>query len=144
MTHDERLRENKTLVLRFNREVIELGNEAAFQELIDPAFINRTAPPGISAGPEGMRYLFNRVLRPALADLRVTIHDQVAEGDRVTTRKSISGTHRGTLFGVAATNRHVSIDVIDIVRIQNGRYAEHWGINTLPSVLASLRQATPA
>jgi len=33
----------------------------------------------------------------------------------------------------------VSISVIDIVRIEDGRYAEHWGVNTLPAVLAQLR-----
>jgi predicted SnoaL-like aldol condensation-catalyzing enzyme len=33
----------------------------------------------------------------------------------------------------------VAIDVIDIVRLKEGRYVEHWGVNTLPSVLAQLR-----
>ncbi|MET7141314.1 ester cyclase [Xanthomonas sp. PPL139] len=43
---------------------------------------------------------FHDILRPALAGLTVTIHDQVAEGDKVTTRKTVSGRHTGTLFGV--------------------------------------------
>ena len=101
--------------------------------------MNRTAPPGAPAGPDGMIDTFNRVLRPALPDLTVEIHDQIAEGDKVTTRKTIRGTHRGELFGVPATQRRVAIDVIDIVRIEAGRYAEHWGINTLTAVLAQLR-----
>lgn len=70
--------------------------------------------------------------------MSVEIHDQIPEGDRVTTRKTIHGTHRGELLGVAATNRRVAIDVIDIVRVVSGRYVEHWGVNTLPSVLAAL------
>jgi predicted ester cyclase len=80
------------------------------------------------------------VLRPALSDLRVEIHDQVAEGAKVTSRKTIRGRHTGTLLGVAATDRDVAIDVIDIVRVEDGRYAEHWGVNTLAAVLAGLRQ----
>ena len=140
MPNDAQLNINKAAVVRFNREVIERGDETAFNELMDPAFVNRTAPPGMAPGPEGMRYMFEQVLRPALPDLVVTIHDQVAEGDQVTTRKTISGTHRGSLLGVAATNRSVAIEVIDIVRLQAGRYVEHWGVNTLPSVLAALRQ----
>ena len=84
---------------------------------------------------------FDTVLRPALEGLTVTIHDQVAEGDKVTTRKTISGTHTGTFLGVPATGKPVSIDVIDIVRVENGRYAEHWGINNLPTVLAGLKKA---
>jgi predicted ester cyclase len=139
MTHDEKLAANKAVVTRFNKEVIEGGDEAAFRQLIAPDFVNRTAPPGAPAGPDGMIDTFNRVLRPALPDLTVEIHDQIAEGDKVTTRKTIRGTHRGELFGVPATQRRVAIDVIDIVRIEAGRYAEHWGINTLTAVLAQLR-----
>lgn len=71
----------------------------------------------------------------------MTIHDQVAEGDKVTSRKTVCGTHTGTLLGIEPTGRAVSIDVIDIVRVVDGRYVEHWGINSLSSVLARLRTA---
>ena len=84
---------------------------------------------------------FQNVLRPALAGMKVTIHDQVGESDKVTTRKTISGTHVDTLLGIEATGKPVSIDVIDIVRIEDGRYAEHWGINNLSTVLAGLKQS---
>jgi predicted ester cyclase len=132
---------NKAVVVRFNKEVIEKGNEATFHELMAPDFVNRSAPPGAPTGPEGMLFTFNRVLRPAFPDLSVEIRDQVAEGDKVTTRKTIRGTHRGELFGIAPTGKRIEIDVIDIVRLDNGRYAEHWGVNTLPSVLSTLRGA---
>ena len=131
----------KAVVRQFNEQVIVEGDRAAFEALIAPDFVNRSVPPGAPNGPESMWNTFQHVLRPALANLSVTIHDQVGEGDKVTTRKTISGKHVGPLLGVAATNRQVSIEVIDIVRIEDGRYAEHWGINTLPTVLAGLRQA---
>jgi predicted ester cyclase len=140
MDADQILKRNKAVVIRFNKEVIEKGDESAFQELMAQDFVNRTATPGTSAGPEGMLSTFNRVLRPAFPDLRVDIHDQVAEGDKVTTRKTLYGTHRGEIMGIAPTGRPVAIDVIDIVRLRNGQYVEHWGINTLPMVLAQLRE----
>ena len=130
----------KEVVRRFNEQVIAGGDRAAFEALMAPDFINHSAPPGVPAGPEGMWNTFQNVLRPALERLTVTFHDQVAEDDKVTTRKTISGTHVGTLLGVEATGKPVSIDVIDIVRVQDGRYAEHWGINNLHAVLAGLRQ----
>ncbi|MFS2024337.1 MULTISPECIES: ester cyclase [Massilia] len=130
----------KDVVRRFNLDVIERGDRAAFEALMLPSFVNRTAPPGAADGPESMWQTFDRVLRPALSDLRVEIHDQVAEGAKVTSRKTIRGRHTGTLLGVAATGRDVAIDVIDIVRVEDGRYAEHWGVNTLAAVLAGLRQ----
>lgn len=130
----------KYVVRRFNEEVIGAGDRAAFDALMALDFINHSAPTGAPDGPESMWNTFQNVLRPALAGMSVLIHDQIAEGDKVTTRKTISGRHVGSLLGVDATGRSVDIDVIDIVRIVNGRYAEHWGINNLPSILASLRQ----
>jgi predicted ester cyclase len=129
---------NKAVVLRFNKEVIEQGNPESFKELMDDNFINHTALPGINNGIDGMRYVFNEILRPAFSDLKVTIYDQIAEGDKVTTRKAITGTHTGELMGIAPTGQKVTINVIDIVTIKNGRYFEHWGINTLSAVIAQL------
>ncbi|MBB3195117.1 ester cyclase [Roseateles terrae] len=131
----------KQVVQRFNQEVIQEGRRAAFDELVAPQFVNRSAPAGAPDGPEGLWNTFDQVLRPALSDLRVTIHDQVCEGDKVTTRKTVSGRHTATLMGVPPTGRELAIEVIDIVRVQGGQYVEHWGINTLPSVLARLQAA---
>src|SRR5690348_16066013 len=109
------LERNRAAVIRFNRDVIERGDQAAASELLDPEFVNRTAPPGVDPGPDGMVSFLVRVLRPALAELSVEIHDQIAEADRVATRKTIRGVHRGPLLGVAATGKPVAIEVIDIV-----------------------------
>jgi predicted ester cyclase len=136
---DATLRRNKDVVLRFNREVIGRGSEEAFRELVDCSFVNRTAPLGLSPGPDGMRHMLTKVLRQAFPDLSVEVHDQIAEGDLVTTRKTLHGTHRGELMGIAPTGKSVSIEVIDIVRVRDGKYVEHWGINTLPTLLAQLR-----
>jgi predicted ester cyclase len=132
---------NKELVRRFNKEVIGQGNVASFNALMDANFVNRSAPAGMNNGPQGMIWFFNEVLRPAIPDIKVTIHDQVAEGDMVTTRKTISGTQTGQLLGVPATGRMISIEVIDMVRVKDGKYVEHWGITTLPELLATLAQA---
>ncbi len=129
----------KHVVQRFNTEVIQDGNRASFEQLVAPDFVNRSAPAGAPNGPESLWDTFEAMLRPALSELRVLIHDQVAEAGKVTTRKTITGRHSGPLLGIAATGRPVAIDVIDIVRVEDGRYVEHWGINTLPSVLAQLR-----
>lgn len=133
--------ENKEVVRRFNIEVIQNGSEAAFWALMAPDFVNHAALPGMPNGPDSMWNTFQNILRPALSKLTVTIHDQIAEADRVTTRKTISGVHTGTLMGIPATGRDVEISVIDIVRVEGGRYAEHWGLNTLSTVLAQLAKA---
>lgn len=64
-----------------------------------PDFVNRSAASGMSTGPDGMLATFNNVLRPAFPDLRVEVHDQIAEADKVTTRKTFRGTHPGAVAG---------------------------------------------
>lgn len=132
---------NKEVVRRFNIEVIQNGNEDEFHKLMALDFVNHAASPGMPAGPQSMWNTFQSVLRPALSDIRVTIHDQIAERDMVTTRKTISGIHTGTLMEVPATGKDVAILVIDIVRVVDGKYVEHWGLNTLTSALAALTTA---
>ena len=129
---------NKEVVRRFNFEVIQEGSAEAFAALVAPDFVNHTAPPHMANGPDSMWNTFENVLRPALSNLTVIIHEQIAEGNKVTTRKTITGVHSGSLLGIPATGKNLAIDVIDIVRVQDGKYAEHWGINNLSAVLSAL------
>lgn len=131
----------KQVVQRFNHEVIEQGNRASFDALVASDFVNWSAPVGAPSDGAGLWNTFEHVLRPALSGLKVQIHEQLSDGDKVTTRKTVHGVHTGTLLGIPATGRQVSIDVIDIVTIQDGRYAEHWGVNTLAAVLTQLRSS---
>lgn len=132
--------ERKQVVMRFNQEVIERGLRPSFDELMDPGFINWSAPPGAPRDAESMWNTFEHFLRPAIHRLRVQIHDQLCDDEKVVTRKTVSGMHNGILLGVAPTGQHISIDVIDIVLVRKGRYVEHWGVNTLMAVVAHLRQ----
>lgn len=130
---------NKAVVRRFNQEVIAEGNLESFKELVDEQFTNRSAPEGMDNGPAGMIYFFIEILRPAMPDIHVTIHEQVSQDDLVTTRKTISGTQTGALLGIPATGRAINIAVIDIVRVKDGKYFEHWGITSLPEVMSQLQ-----
>ncbi|RWB65913.1 MAG: ester cyclase [Mesorhizobium sp.] len=129
----------KEIVRRFNAEVIEAGSAQSFADLMAPDFVNHSAPPGSPNGPESMWNTFENLLRPAISELRVKIEDQIAEGDMVTTRKSVTGILTGRLLGAGPTNAPIAIDVIDIVRVRDGRYAEHWGMNNLAAVVAVIR-----
>lgn len=130
--------QNKRIVTRFNKEFIESGNIDSFKELVAEDLVNHTAIPGVSPGPDGMVYFLQKVLKVAFPDLKVKIHDQVAEGDKVTTRKTLHCTHDGEFMGIAATGKKVQIEVIDIIRLRDGKYVEHWGISNIPSVIAEL------
>jgi predicted ester cyclase len=119
--------QNKQIVRRFVDEYQTRASETAFEELLDPDVIDHSRPPGIAPGAEGVRQQFDG-FRAAFPDFRATILDQVAEGDKVVTYKAFHGTHEGDLWGIPPTGREVEILVIDIVRIRDGRIAEHWNV----------------
>ena len=102
------------------------------------SFVNHSTPPGTAPGPEGFAAFFEEILRPAFPDLTVEIHDQIAEGDKVATRKTLRGTHGGPFLGVPATHRAVTLRVTDIVRLRGGRYVEHWGSADLYGLMAQI------
>ncbi len=117
----------KEVVRRFVEEYQEKRDDEAFAEYLSPDVVDHTPMPGTAGGAEGVRQIFG-MLWSALPDMRVEIHDQVAEGDKVVTRKSFVGTQSGELFGVPATDREVHLDLIDIVRVSDGKIVEHWNI----------------
>jgi steroid delta-isomerase-like uncharacterized protein len=130
--------QNKAIVQRVNMEFIEGGNMDTFNELFAPDFINHTAPAGTPTGPDGVVYFFNHLLKPSFPDLKVVIHDQVAEADKVTTRKSFHATHKAEFFGVPATNKAVVMEVIDIITLRDGKFVEHWGILDMQGLMVQI------
>jgi steroid delta-isomerase-like uncharacterized protein len=129
--------QNKTIVRRFVEEFQNGGNESAAEELLAADFVDHSPFPGVSPDREGVKRLF-AALRQAFPDLRAKIHDQLAEKDRVATRKTFRGTHRGEFLGIAPTGRSVSFDVIDVARIADGRIAEQWNVVDLMGLLQQI------
>jgi len=130
--------QNKKTVQRFNKEFIEQGKLEAFEELIADEVVNHSAPQGSSTGADGMLYFLQNILRAGFPDLKVEILDQLAEADKVTTRKIIQATHTGVFMGIPASGKKVGIQVIDIIRLKDGKYVEHWAVSNLAEVTASL------
>jgi steroid delta-isomerase-like uncharacterized protein len=102
----------------FNRH--ELGGLDAF-----------LAPDFVSAGPGGRmdRAAHATALAASLAampDLRLTIEEQIAEGDAVVTRWAATGTHLDALFGIAPTGRQVRVTAIHIHHLRDGRIVDQW------------------
>ena len=119
--------DNKALVRRFVDEVQSGGNIDLIDEICSPEFVNHSPPPGIPADCEGIKIL-TAMFRGAFTDSHFTIENMVAEGDKVATRKTFHGTHGGDFMGMPPTGRVVSMGLIDIVRVSDGRVVEHWAM----------------
>jgi steroid delta-isomerase-like uncharacterized protein len=131
---------NKGVMRRFVEEFQSGANESVAEELLAPDFVDHSPFPGVSPDRDGVKRLF-AALHVAFPDLRATIHDQIAEGDRVATRKTLRGTHRGEFLGISPTGRAVTFDVIDFVRIEKGRIAEQWNVVDLMGLLQQIGAA---
>jgi steroid delta-isomerase-like uncharacterized protein len=118
---------NKNLVRRWFEEVWNQGRE----ETIDELFAANGVGYGLGDteapvhGPAEFKP-FVRNLRGALPDLHMTIEDILAEGDKVTVRITVEGTHKGGQLGVAPSGRRVKIAGVVIIRIANGKIVEGW------------------
>jgi steroid delta-isomerase-like uncharacterized protein len=119
--------ENKALVRRFVDEVQSRGNIDALDEICSPEFVNHSAPPGVPSNCEGVKQL-TAMFRQAFPDSYFTVEDMMAEGDKVVTRKTFHGSHQGEFMGIPPTGRRVSMGLIDIVRIADGKVVEHWSM----------------
>ncbi len=110
---------------RFDEEFRCRGNEAAVDELVAADMVDRRRPDGWPGGRAGYKQLV-RAWREGFPDMRETIGDLIAEGDKVVGRFTIDATHTGNFLGIAPTGRRIRISGIDIVRIRNGQIVEHW------------------
>ena len=120
--------ENKELVRRLLEDDISQGNEAVAEAIIAPDFFDHTNPPAMQRGLDGHKAIV-RLFRAAFPDQWWHIEDMIAEGDKVVARTVMRATHTGDFFGIPPTGRRVELAGVHILRIANGRIAEHWGSN---------------
>jgi steroid delta-isomerase-like uncharacterized protein len=120
--------QNKALTRQMVEEIFNQGNFSRVDEFLAPDFVeHEELPPGIPAGREGVKEL-TAVLRSTFPDFKATIDDIVAEGDKVVIRMTWTGTQKGEFMGVPPTGKSVSFSVIDVIRIADGKFVEHWGL----------------
>ncbi len=132
--------DGKAIFRQYIDELANRGNMAAADELVAEDVIeHETPPPGTPPGREGVKHFFT-LLRSAFPDIRITITDQVAEGDKVVSRVVCRGTHRGEFLGIAPTGNEVMYEAIDIVRVSGGQVVEHWGITDMAALMQQLRR----
>ena len=114
---------NKALVRRIADEVITKGNFGVLDETLGPDYVYREPTIGEKRGKNGLRELIT-MYRTAFPDLKMTIEEQAAEGDKVFTRWTATGTHRGELMGFPPTGKIARVQGMIVTRIVNGKVVE--------------------
>jgi steroid delta-isomerase-like uncharacterized protein len=115
---------NKEIVRRLGVEPWE-GNFGVIDELVAPNYVGHDpAQPG-TQGPQGIKEFITAYLT-GFPDGRITIDEQLAEGDLVATRWTGRGTHQGELMGIPPTGKQVTVSGITISHVKNGKVVEEW------------------
>jgi len=115
---------NKATLRRVFEQGLNDNDEAVFDEVVAPSYVNHDLP-APAPGPEGFKQVL-RQFRAAFPDMHVEIEQMVSEGDRVCTRGRFSGTHQGEFMGVAASGKRFEVGYIDIWRLEDGKAVENW------------------
>jgi len=131
--------DNKALVQRFFEEVINQKNLAALDQFVSPTAVNHTVPAGLPQGPSQ----FLSLHLTAFPDVKATVVDLLADGDKVVALVSIHGTHQGAFRAISATGKPITVMGINIFRIENGKMVEHWGLADRLSALQQLGIVPP-
>ena len=112
------LEENKAIVRGF----IEAYNKhdlSLFDDFVAPDYVDHTN----QVDREGLKQLFIMAFK-GFPDMHETIEDIIAEGDKVWIRVTFTATHTGEYLGFAPTGKKVTIEMVDIYRIVNGKHIE--------------------
>jgi predicted ester cyclase len=116
----------KTIVRRIFEEGFNQNKPDVWDELIAPGYVNHSLPAPVP-GSQGFKIIAG-MFTAAFPDLHTTLEDVVAEGDRVATRGTFTGTHQGEFNGIPATGKAVKVSYIDIWRVdvERGQAVENW------------------
>ncbi len=117
--------ENKAMMRRLY-QVFSSGDLGTLDQFIASDVIDHNPNPTQAPGLQGIQDYFRQV-RDAFTNFKITVEDQVAEGDKVVSRVVFSGKHTGDFMGIRATGKEVSTTGMDMVRVENGKIMERWG-----------------
>ena len=129
--------QNKTLVRHIIEEIVNQGNLELVNQFISPEYTYFEPTVGPMKGREGYRAILT-TYRNAFPDMKLTIEEQLAEGDSVVTRWRAGGTHRGELMGIAPTGKRVSVQGVVISRVKNGQLADDFESYDVQGMLRQL------
>ena len=118
------LEENKTIM----RRMIEAYNKqdlALLDDLMAPDFVDHTLQ---LRGLDSFKQFYSMFWK-GFPDTLATIDDITAEGDKVWSRSTVTGTHTGEYRGLPPTGKKITFTGVDICRIVDGKIVETESVN---------------
>ncbi len=152
------IEENKAFVRHFYesfgkedhvRQIREAENhEAEAEKVVRAIFSEAYAPDCFMHATEGDRSLEDDIKDTALyfaafPDIKATVEDMIAEGDKVVARWTMRGTHEGTVRDIPATGRQVTVKGVTIKRVASGKVVEEWALIDMLGLMQQIGAIPP-
>jgi len=115
--------ENKAIVRRFFEELLSTDNFAVADEILSPDFRFYFAGSPDPMDLESYKG-FLAARRGAFPDRRFVVEEMIAEGDKVSARFTMRGTHKGKFRGIAPSGTKLTMTGIDMIRLAEGKMVE--------------------
>jgi len=114
---------------------VNAHDTSSFPELFTEGYIQHSgrSPSGLAAQIEN----FRRIVA-TMPDVQMRVEDRIIAGDRVVARNTYSATHTQPIRGVPPTGKPFTFRTIDIWRVENGKFAEHWDLTDAGEVMRQL------
>jgi len=125
---------NKILARRFYEEILNGRKMDVANEILSPEYVDHSAA---ASGLENFKQYFAMITN-VFPDIKVTIEDLFADGDKAAIHLTIHGTQLGSFRGFPPTGRQATWSGMDIIRFSNGRIIERWSERDFLNMLLQL------
>jgi len=133
---------SKAIVQSFLDQLSQ-GDTTKVDSLVAETFVEHQMLPGMVPGRAGLKAMIAS-FHTSFPDLKNTVHDMSVDGDKVWMYSNMSGTMKGEFMGMKPTGKSFDVEAFDLVRIENGKMAEHWGTLDAMAMMDQLGAMPPA
>jgi predicted ester cyclase len=133
--------ENKQIIQKSIQVVWREQNLSALKDFWTEDCLNHAMPMADNRGLNSLKTYHESLLTnfAAFSNMQIEILQQIAEGDRVVTYMQSRGKHTGMFCEIPPTGKNISMSVIRIDRIQDGKIAEHWSVSDAGELIQQLQ-----
>ena len=134
--------QNKLLARRCFKALAD-NDQTTLKELLAPDFLAHMPNMPGPLNREAFRQHLG-MFAVAFSDGRMTVEDQIAEGDKVVTRATWRAIHSGNFQGLPPTGRQVAIGAIIVQRLKEGKIVEYWPLFDMMGLMQQLGLVPPS
>ena len=115
--------------------------DATIDRYLAEDFVEHESWPGMEPTREVPRQGF-KMMRAAMPDFAVTVHEILQDGDKVVVRLTFSGTPQAEFMGIPPSGEPVEIPVIDIHQVRDDKIIAHWGVSDMSALMGQAGSPT--